>query len=270
MIHRVNEAVKYIRAKFKKEIEFGLVLGSGLGIIADEVEDPVIIPYKDVPHFPLSTVEGHEGSLVIGYIHGRSVAVLKGRTHLYEGKSIEDVILPIRVFQILGIKIIILTNAAGGINNSFKPGNLMIIKDHLSFFAPSVLEGQNSLDFGIRFPDMSEVYDKDLRETARVVANKLGIDIKEGIYAFSKGPQYETPAEIKALERLGGDAVGMSTVPEAITAVHGNMKVLGISCITNMAAGIIDNKLDHKEVIETANKIRQNFKNLIKEIIAQL
>jgi purine-nucleoside phosphorylase len=267
MINRIKETVEYIKTKFEDNIEFGLVLGSGLGEIADEIKNQVAIPYKDIPNFPISTVEGHEGSLVMGKIENKNVIALKGRFHLYEGKTINDLVFPIRVFQLLGIKKLILTNAAGGINRDFSPGDLMIIKDHISFFSPSPLEGLDSLEFGVRFPDMSEVYNKELIILAKEISEKININLREGIYVFSKGPQYETPAEIKALRSLGGDAVGMSTVPEAIAAVHAGMKVLGISCITNMAAGIINRKLDHKEVMDTANKTKDNFKRLVKEII---
>jgi purine-nucleoside phosphorylase len=220
IINKIKKTIEFIKTRFDEDIEFGLVLGSGLGELADEFDDKVVISYKDIPFFPTSTVAGHEGSLVMGKISGKTAIALKGRFHLYEGKDIEDIVYPIRVFQLLGIKKIILTNAAGGINKEFKPGDLMIINDHISLFAPSPLTGMESLDFGIRFPDMSEVYDKEMIARAKDIAKDLALNIKEGVYAFSKGPQYETPAEINALSILGADAVGMSTVPEAIAAVH--------------------------------------------------
>jgi purine-nucleoside phosphorylase len=264
---RALVAAEFIRSRINAKPEIGVVLGSGLGSLVDEIENPIEIDYKDIPNFPITTVAGHAGKLVFGKIYGKCVLVMKGRFHFYEGYEIQQVVFHVRVFKLLGIDKLIVTNAAGGINKGFKPGDLMIIKDHISFFAPSPLRGKNIDEFGTRFPDMSQAYSKDIIELAGEIAESLGVDVKYGVYAFAQGPMFETPAEIRALSAVGADAVGMSTVPEVIIAVHSGMKVLGISCITNMAAGILDQPLNHEEVMITAKSAEKNFKALIKEII---
>jgi purine-nucleoside phosphorylase len=264
------EAAEYVKTLINGNPEIGIVLGSGLGPLVNEIEDAVLINYSDIPNFPLTTVKGHEGKLVYGTLGNKKVLAMKGRFHYYEGYDISQVVFHIRVFKLLGINNLFVTNAAGGINESFRPGDLMLIKDHLSFFAPSPLRGANMDEFGVRFPDMCEVYSRQLIETAKKVAHEIGIgDIKEGVYAFAKGPMFETPSEIKAFRLLGADAVGMSTVPEVITARHAGMQVLGISCITNMASGILNKPLDHEEVMETAKKAEKNFTKLVQGIITK-
>lgn len=266
---KAMESAEAIKAKIKGQPEIGIVLGSGLGPLADDLEEVVEIDYNDIPNFPVSTVEGHAGKLVFGKLGSKWVLAMKGRFHYYEGYDVPQVVFPIRVMKLLGINNLLVTNAAGGINRDFKSGALMLIRDHISFFIPSALRGRNMNEFGIRFPDMSEAYSKELRVLAKKVAEDSGVEIFEGVYAFAQGPMYETPAEIKALGILGADAVGMSTVPEVITARHAGMKVLGISCITNMAAGILDQPLNHQEVMETAKKVEKGFTTLVKNIVAQ-
>jgi purine-nucleoside phosphorylase len=246
----------------------GLVLGSGLGILAEEIENPVYINYDEIPHFPVSTVEGHEGRLVIGNLRGKHVIAMQGRFHYYEGHSLDAVTYPIRIMKAIGVQQIIVTNAAGGINPSFKTGDLMIIKDHINLTSQNPLIGPNSE--GLRFPDMTEAYSKSLINLAKEIANKNKINVLEGVYAGMPGPSYETPAEIKFLSVIGADAVGMSTVPEVIVAKHSGLEVLGISCISNMAAGISEYSLTHEEVMETTEKIKAQFLLLVKEIVADM
>lgn len=260
---RMNEAVKYIQTKFSGTIEIGLVLGSGLGMVADLVENPVVIPYKDIPHFPVSTVEGHAGELVIGTLQGRTVVVMKGRFHLYEGYGVDKVAFPIRVMRRLGVEKLLVTNASGGVNTAYRPGDLMLIADHLNFQFTNPLIGANVDEFGPRFPDMSEAYSRRLRAVAHEVAKEQGLALQEGVYFGLLGPSYETPAEIRMIRTLGGDAVGMSTVAETITARHAGIEVLGISCISNMAAGILDQPLSHAEVIETTERVKETFLKLV-------
>ncbi len=263
-----NGAVKFIKEKIgEKKPETAIVLGSGLGVLKEEIEDKIVLNYKDIPDFPISTVEGHAGELIIGKISGKEIIAMNGRFHYYEGYDIKQTVFPIRVFSLLGIKNIILTNAAGGINLSYKPGDFMVINDHLSFFAESVLRGKNEEEFGVRFPDMSEVYDKEEVKKMKEIIKKHTGNANEGVYAYMKGPCFETPAEIRALRTLGADAVGMSTVPEAIVAKHSGMKVVAVSCITNMAAGVTNNKLSHEEVKETADRVKNQFKEIIKEYL---
>ncbi|RCX17166.1 purine-nucleoside phosphorylase [Anaerobacterium chartisolvens] len=264
------EAAEFIRGKLKVQPEAGIVLGSGLGPLVNEMEDTTEIAYSDIPNFPVTTVEGHSGVLIAGRLGGRPVLAMKGRFHYYEGYEVSQVVFHIRVFKLLGLDKLIVTNAAGGVNKNFKPGTLMLIKDHISFFSPSPLRGKNADEFGVRFPDMSEAYSRELIDLARAAAEVSGTDIQEGIYAFTKGPMYETPAEINALRILGADAVGMSTVPEVITARHAGMKVLGISCITNMAAGILNQPLSHEEVMKTAKEVEGMFMRLVKAIVEKL
>jgi purine-nucleoside phosphorylase len=228
------------------------------------------IPYEEIPHFPTSTVEGHEGKLIVGKIGDKNVLIMKGRTHYYEGHDTSLITIPIRVFSSLSIKTLIITNACGGIRDDLTPGSLCALEDHISFFAPSPLRGKNLSDFGPRFPDMSDVYSSRLREHAIKCAKELDIDLKTGIYAFFAGPQFETPAEIRAFRTLGADVVGMSTIPEAIVAKHCGMETLAISLITNRAAGLSKNTLSHEDVQKTASKVQKDFVSLLKNIIETL
>jgi purine-nucleoside phosphorylase len=266
----IEEAAQFLADKCDIKPEIGLILGSGLGVLADEVEQAVSIPYEEIPHFPMSTVEGHAGELIIGTLSGKTVAAMKGRFHYYEGYSFEQVTFPVRVMKALGIETIIVTNAAGGVNESFEPGDLMLITDHLNLMGGNPLIGKNDNRLGARFPDMSEAYSRELRRLAKEAAIKTGISVQEGVYAGNTGPAYETPAEVRMARVLGADAVGMSTVPEVIAARHGGMNVLGISCISNMAAGILDQPLAHDEVIETTEKVRADFLAYVKEIVKSL
>ncbi|MCG8498803.1 MAG: purine-nucleoside phosphorylase [Firmicutes bacterium] len=268
-IEKMEQSAAFIRSKIEMQPEIAAVLGSGLGVLADEVEEAVEINYADIPHFPVSTVEGHAGKLVIGKLEGKAVMVMKGRFHYYEGYGMDEVAFPIRVMKLLGINNLLVTNAAGGINKKFEPGDLMLIKDHIKFFSESPLRGKNIEAFGPRFNDMSDCYTAALRETAKEIAYGLGLVLQEGVYGFMPGPSYETPAEIKMLNVLGADAVGMSTVPEVIVATHAGMKVLGISCISNMAAGILDQPLHHEEVMETAESVKEKFLTLVRAIIGK-
>lgn len=265
-----NEAARYLLDNITSKPSIGIVLGSGLGELADKFDTKTYFNYKDLPGFLESTVEGHLGRFVLGEFSGKTVMAMQGRFHFYEGYDAADIVLPIRVLKLLGINTLILTNAAGGVNLTFKPGDLMIITDHINLTNANSLRGKNDSELGVRFPDMSSAYDKVLVELAKTSADKLGLEIKSGVYAMMSGPSYETPAEIRMLRVLGADAVGMSTVPEAIAAVHSGMKVLGISCITNMAAGILPYPLSHSEVIETADKAKHAFADLISCIVKEL
>ncbi len=264
----LRDAAEYISSEIDSTPEIGMILGSGLGVLGDEVEDPVIIKYSDIPGFPRSTVTGHAGRMIIGMLEGKKVLVMQGRFHFYEGYSMDTVVFPVRVMKLLGIENFLVTNAAGGVNTSFDPGDLMIISDHIKLEMDSPLRGENMDDFGPRFPDMSDAYNRELRELAKKAGKSLEIPLREGVYALMGGPSYETPAEIRMLRTIGADAVGMSTVPEVLAAVHAGMKVLGISCITNMAAGVLDQPLNHAEVMETAAQVRENFINLVKKIVS--
>ncbi len=267
---KLAEARRYIMEQVPLLPELGIILGSGLGTFADLVEEKSVIPYKDIPHFPISTVEGHAGQLVFGKVAGRKVMVMQGRFHYYEGYSMQEVTFPIRVMQVLGAKGLIVTNAAGGINSAFHPGDLILIKDHLNLMGDNPLRGANLLSLGPRFPDLSEGYDLEWRQKALTIARELGINPQEGVYAAMSGPNYETPAEIRYLRTIGADMVGMSTVPEVIVANHGGMQVLGISCVTNMAAGILAQKLNHSEVMETAGRIEKQFVQFVQALVRVL
>ena len=269
-LKRIEESTKYISSKVNKKPKIALILGSGLGDIANKIENPETISYSDIPEFPISTVEGHDGKLVFGDLEGIEVLVMSGRFHFYEGYSSKDVTFPIRVMKNLGIESLIITNAAGGVNKEYTPGDYMIINDHINFGFNNPLIGKNYDILGDRFPDMSYTYDREYIEIAKESANDLDIDIKEGVYFYNLGPTYETPAEVKMISTLGGDSVGMSTVPEVIVARHAGIKVLGISCITNMAAGILDQPLNHEEVVETGEKVKTTFEALIKKILVKL
>ncbi len=270
LITKLESASSYIREKIGDiQIDVAMVLGSGLGDLADEVKNPIIIPYSDIPSFPKSTVAGHAGRLVIGEFEDKIVLCMQGRFHFYEGYNMDIVVFPIQVMKLLGIKNLLLTNAAGCTNKDWKPGDLMIIKDHIKLIADNPLRGANYDELGPRFFDMSNAYDKELRIFAKDIANKLDIDVKEGVYQLFTGPSYETPTEVKLARMLGADAVGMSTVPEAILASHMGIKTLGISCLTNMAAGILDQPLNHEEVLETSKLVKSKFTSLVKEIVKQ-
>ncbi|MFB5661569.1 purine-nucleoside phosphorylase [Alteribacillus sp. HJP-4] len=264
------KAAEYLKAHIQEVPATGLILGSGLGVLADEIKNPINISYQDIPGFPVSTVEGHAGRLVFGRLEGKPVAAMQGRFHYYEGYSMKDVTFPVRVMKALGVNTLLVTNAAGGVNESFKAGNLMLITDHINMMGANPLIGKNDDSLGTRFPDMSSVYSKTLFESARQGAEKLQISLQEGVYAANTGPAYETPAEIRMLRLLGADAVGMSTVPEVIAAGHSGMKVLGISCISNMAAGILDQPLSHDEVMETTERVKEQFLALMKEIVSSM
>lgn len=277
------EAAEFIKSKYKKEIKTALVLGSGLGAFAEGLENAVKIPYEDIPHFARSTVEGHAGRLVLGEVEGVSVAVQQGRFHYYEGYDMSQVIFPVRVFGVWGIKNLILTNAAGSVQTSFKQGDLVLIRDHINLMGVNPLRGANDSRFGERFPDMTEVYDKNFQDIAATEAEKMVREkfergaarsgkpfLRRGVYCALSGPNYETPAEIRMMRLLGADVVGMSTVPEAIAARHQGMKVLAISCVTNFAAGITDDVIHHEEVMETGAKVADTFRELLRRIIPKL
>lgn len=267
---KVKEAADFILKKINYKPEIGLILGSGLGAIADQIENPEFYPYSEIPHFPVSTVQGHAGRLVIGRLEGKTVVAMQGRFHYYEGYPIQEVTFPVRVMKALGVRTLIVTNAAGASNPEFNPGDLMIIKDHINLAGANPLMGRNLDEFGPRFPDMSNAYDRELRSKIKFIAQKLNIPVQEGVYAWFSGPTYETPAEVKMAQILGADAVGMSTVPEVIVANHSGIKVIGISCLTNMAAGILNQPLSHNEVMETSELVRGKFINLVKNIIKGL
>ena len=266
---RIDEAAAKVLAVCGKA-DIGVILGSGLGDYAEALEDAVKLPYSEIPGFPRSTVAGHAGMWCCGTLYGKRVVMMQGRFHYYEGYGMKDVTLPVRVMQKIGVKTLIVTNAAGGVNLGYHPGELMVISDIFSMTAQNPLIGPNLDAFGPRFPDMSCAFDKELRALAHECANEQGFALREGVYAQMTGPTYETPAEIRMLRTLGADAVGMSTVPEVIVARHGGMRVLGISCITNMAAGILDQPLNHAEVTETANRVKGQFRNLLDRIIEKM
>ena len=263
---RIDEAAAKVLAVCGKA-DIGVILGSGLGDYAEALEDAVKLPYSEIPGFPRSTVAGHAGMWCCGTLYGKRVVMMQGRFHYYEGYGMKDVTLPVRVMQKIGVKTLIVTNAAGGVNLGYHPGELMVIGDIFSMTAQNPLIGPNLDAFGPRFPDMSCAFDQELRALAHECANEQGFALREGVYAQMTGPTYETPAEIRMLRTLGADAVGMSTVPEVIVARHGGMRVLGISCITNMAAGILDQPLNHAEVTETANRVKGQFRKLLDRII---
>lgn len=269
-IEQINETRDFILEKITVQPQVGLILGSGLGTLADEVENATVIPYTDIPNFAKSGAIGHANELVIGELEGKIVLAMKGRFHYYEGFSMDEVTFPVRVMKALGIEQLIVTNACGAVNTDFKPGDLMLIEDHINLTGQNPLIGPNNDELGTRFPDMSNLYDKDLRKLAADVAAQQGFDLQTGVYAWWSGPTYETPAEIHMIRTLGADAVGMSTVPEAIIARHGQMRVLGISCLTNMAAGVLDQPLNHQEVIDVAAQVNKKFTGLIKGVVAAL
>jgi purine-nucleoside phosphorylase len=277
------EAAEFIKAKYAHAIHVAVVLGSGLGAFADEIENAVKIPYEKIPHFARSTVEGHAGQLVVGELGGKHIAVQQGRFHFYEGYSMQQVMFPVRTFGRMGIGNVILTNAAGSTEPEYPPGSLMLIADHLNCMGENPLRGKNDERFGVRFPDMTEVYDRELQQIASEEADAIaherfekGVDsekrdfLHRGVYCSLSGPTYETPAEVRMYRQLGGNAVGMSTVPEAIAARHQGMKVLGISCITNFAAGMTGENISHEEVMETGARAADVFKELLRRVIARI
>ena len=267
---KINHCLEQIRRKTDFEPLMAVVLGSGLGGYASKMEVVCEIPYSEIDGFPVSTVQGHDGRFLFGYVEGVPIVAMKGRVHFYEGYAIDDVVLPIRTMGLLGAKYILLTNAAGGIDLDFEPADLMLIEDHISSFIRSPLIGENIEELGVRFPDMSRVYDLKLCECIRRAASSEGIDIKEGTYLQTSGPQFETPTEIKMFRTLGASAVGMSTVVEAIAAHHMGLRVCGISCISNMAAGILDQPLTHSEVQITADKVAHKFERLVTGLIKEV
>jgi purine-nucleoside phosphorylase len=265
-----DKAAQFILGRTPLRPKIGVVLGSGLGAVADSLADATRVPYADIPTFPRSTAIGHAGQLVIGNAGDVPVAVMQGRTHQYEGYSAQEVTFPIRVFGRMGIRAVILTNAAGGIDRGYSQGALVLIRDHINLQGTNPLVGANDDRFGVRFPDMTRAYDRDYREIAREEALKLNISLHEGVYAALLGPSYETPAEIEYLRRIGADLVGMSTVAEVIAARHLEMKVLAISCVTNMAAGILDQPLSHAEVMETGERVKTIFESLLRAVLPRL
>ncbi len=269
-IKRIEKIAAYIRERVDFVPEVLVILGSGLGSMADEVEDKILLPYHEIDDFLVSTVEGHEGRFVFGTYKGKKVVMMQGRFHYYEGYSMKEVTLPVYVMSKLGVKNMVVTNACGGVNKEFTPGDLMLIEDHLNFTGNNPLMGPNFDEFGPRFPDMSRVYNRDLMALAARIGEEENIPLKKGVYAIYTGPSYETPAEIRAYRILGADAIGMSTVPEAIVANYAGMRVLGVSCITNMASGILDQPLNHEEVIEVSSRVKGSFTTLISRVIEEM
>ena len=267
---KAEQAVEYIRSKTKVHPQIALILGSGLGPFADGIKDAVRLPFADIPNFPNASAQGHAGKLVVGKVGDVGVAAMQGRVHYYEGLPLRDVIFPMRVFGRLGVKAAIVTNAAGGINTSYKQGALVVLSDHINLQGSNPLIGPNDERFGPRFPDMSRVYWKPYREAAVAEAKRLGINVAEGVYLAVTGPSYETPAEIRMFRTWGADVVGMSTVSEVIAASHMGIRVLAISCVTNMAAGILDQPLNHQEVLETGERVKGAFMALLEAVIPKI
>ena len=270
LYERAEHATRVIRSRISVEPRIAVVLGSGLGGFADDFEEPVSIPYEEIPGFMRSTAQGHAGRLVVGKVDSVPVLAMQGRVHYYEGYSLEEVTFPVRTFGLLGVKTLVLTNAAGGINVQLTQGALMVISDHLNLMGVNPLRGPNDERFGPRFPDMSTVYSPELQELVVEEAKAINVEVRRGIYGGLSGPSYETPAEIHLLRNLGADAVGMSTVPEAIVARHMGLEVLGISCITNMAAGISDEPINHEEVMATGDRVRETFTELLQRVISAI
>ena len=264
---RIRNAIEYIRSRTTAEPSVGMILGSGLGDFADTLEDRLVIPFTDIPDFPAATVPGHTGAFVFGTKHGKNVICLQGRLHYYEGHPMEVLTMPVRIMKKLGVQILVLTNAAGGVNKDYRPGDLMLISDHINYSGTNPLIGVNDPELGPRFPDVTDLYSASLRLKIKLAAVEAGIGLRQGVYMMFSGPSYETPAEIRMARVLGADAVGMSTVPEAIVAAQCGIKCLGISCITNLAAGVSPNKLSHQEVMETAAMAHDKFHNLLDLIL---
>ncbi len=269
-MNKIFEAADYIRSKSNIKPKIGIVLGSGLGIYVDQIQNKQIIPYQDIPHFKRTSVEGHEGRLILGEVHGVPVAALQGRIHSYEGHPMEEIVLPVRTLAALGIEMLFLSNASGGVNLDFHPGDLVSITDHINLSGRNALVGPNLAELGPRFPDMSEAYSSELNAVMKEVAQRHGVNMKDGVYCSVLGPTYETPAEIRMIRILGGDMVGMSTVPEVIAANHMGVKVAGVACITNYAAGIKQEKLSHADVKDVAEKAMVGFATILTETIGEL
>jgi purine-nucleoside phosphorylase len=269
LLRELGEAVRLIQARSPLRPTIGLVLGSGLGAFAKSLDKAVTIPFSDIPHFPTSTAIGHKGELVLGTSQGVPVAVMAGRVHLYEGYTPQQVVFPVRVLGRMGVKTLVLTNAAGSVNVNYKPGELMVIEDHINYLGTNPLMGPNEDELGLRFFDMSDAYDTVLRDIAEKACWKAGVTVRKGVYIAFGGPSYETPAEIKMARTLGADAVGMSTVPEVIAARHMGIRVLGISCITNMAAGVLKKKLDHREVLDVGERSRAGLLDVLARILQE-
>ena len=264
---RIQTIVDFIRTRTDAEPSFGMILGSGLGDFADTLEDRLVIPFSDIPDFPAATVPGHTGAFVFGRKHGRSIVCLQGRLHYYEGHPMPLLTMPVRIMKKLGVEVLLLTNAAGGVNPSYRPGDLMLITDHINYSGMNPLIGIHEPEFGPRFPDVTDLYSAALRLNIKLAAVEAGIGLRQGVYMMFSGPSYETPAEIRMARMLGADAVGMSTVPEALVAAQCGIRCLGISCITNLAAGVSPNKLSHQEVMETANLAHDKFHRLLDLIL---
>ncbi|WP_408099263.1 purine-nucleoside phosphorylase [Peredibacter sp. HCB2-198] len=268
---KILEASQYILSKINnKKPKIGIVLGSGLGIYIDQIQNKTIIPYQDIPHFKRTSVEGHSGALIVGEVHGVTVAALQGRLHAYEGYAGEEIVLPVRTLAALGVETVFLTNASGGINPDFHPGDLVAITDHINLSGRNPLVGPNIAELGPRFPDMGNAYDKEMRDVLHAVAKSHHVEIKDGVYCSVLGPTYETPAEIRMMRIIGADLVGMSTVPEVIAANHLGLKVVGVACITNYAAGIKQEKLSHADVKKVAEKAMVGFATILTETIGEL
>lgn len=266
----LERSIQVIREKTEMEPEVGLILGSGLGDYADQIENRVVIPYGEIPGFPVSTVPGHAGQFVLGTCKGKTVIAMQGRIHYYEGYGQQMITLPIRIMKHLGVKSMVLTNAAGGVNQSFNPGTLMMLRDHINYSGQNPLMGENWEEDGPRFPDMTRIYPEKFRMSLSAAAKKRGIHLEEGVYMMFSGPSYETPSEVRMARILGADAVGMSTVPEAIVCAHCGIPVLGISCITNFGAGILAEPLNHEEVVETASRVKQTFVEVLDIILTEI
>jgi purine-nucleoside phosphorylase len=269
LLAQLADAEKYVLGKTPLRPQIGLILGSGLGAFAHSLDKQTSIPYRDVPHVSASTAVGHKGELVVGTSHGVPVAVMAGRVHYYEGYTMSQVVFPVRVLAKLGVKILVVTNAAGSVNVNYKPGELMVLEDHINMMGTNPMIGRNEDTLGQRFFDMTEPYDPKLREIAEKACWKVGVTVRKGVYIALSGPSYETPAEIRMCRTLGADAVGMSTVPEVIAARHMGLRVLGISCITNMAAGVLKKKLDHNEVLEVGERVKHSLMDVLGTIIQE-
>jgi purine-nucleoside phosphorylase len=267
---KIAEALGYIENKISTQPDVGIILGSGLGKLAEKAEKPVVIPYEDIPYWPRSTAPGHAGKLVLGYIEGRYTAIMQGRVHYYEGYTMKEVTFPTRVLGVMGIKALVATNASGGVNTDIKPGSIVAIKDHINYMGTNPLIGENCDEWGPRFPDMTTAYDNEFRKSLKNAADKEMIDLNEGVYIAFSGPSFETPAEIVIARKLGADLVGMSTVPEVIVANHMGIRVCGISCVANYAAGITENKLTHQEVLDTMDKAGDSICRLIAGFLREM
>ncbi|MCL2086057.1 MAG: purine-nucleoside phosphorylase [Oscillospiraceae bacterium] len=274
MSEKLNEKLKKCFESLSEKIDFNphvaIVLGSGLGALADEIEQAYVVPYEEIEEFPRSTVQGHKGRFVFGYIGKTPVVIMQGRVHFYEGYSMDDVVLPVRLMRLMGAKVLLLTNASGSVNIDFEPGDFMLISDQIANFVPCPLIGENLDEFGPRFPDMSNIYDRDLRNMIRETANNLDIRLREGVYIQLSGPNYESPAEVRMCRLLGADVVGMSTCCEAIAANHAGFKICGISCVSNLGCGIIEQPLDHQEVMKKMQSVAPKFKELITNIVINI